>query len=284
MARQIVQLHPFAGKIALGYGDWNDTKQPGCDLIAYDPAEQSVVSYGHYATDAFWSIRTVGDELWALMTDPEVGTNPDAVIVNAEGTTSLVSAAMLNPWHLFDAVWWKGQPWLAGSISISGSQDAQGVWTRYMTTAGERWKIAWQGPSGRAYALFLLNDMLHVLTSWGRMYRTIDGQSWTQLAGSFSSQATKPMSCGGDVVYRGYWPGTGTGTLYRNDGVRQTTLLTGVRDHFVDGDALWVLGADGTISRDNAPITNAPAGARSLCALDRAIYIGTSDSHLWRYA
>jgi hypothetical protein len=284
-ARQIVQLHPFGGKLWLGYGDFQDTKQPGCDLICYDPTTEVFETLTHIATDALWGLRTLGDELWALVTDPEIGADPDAVIVAADGTfRELRGGLSPYPWHLFDAVEFNGKPYLAGSDRLT-SNDAATVWTTGKRADGAKiWPAAFQRPGVyRAYALFVLNGVLWVILSNGTAYTTASGTTWTLASPRFPTLMTKPLPWGDAVVYRSGWPALGPGALASFDGTKQVALGT-VQDHFVADGGLWALMSTGAIKREGQDVTTAPPNARSLAVLNDAVYVGTEDSHLWRFS
>lgn len=279
-ARIVVQIQPFNNQLFLGYGDWDDTAQKGCSLLAYSPSQAAILNYGHFATDAFWSHRVVNDQLFAMVTDPEVGTNPDIVSVSRSGSVGILQAAFPNPWHLFDAIAFNGRTFCAGSIAVDAKTDAQGIWGTYVVNSQIRWKILWKGNAGRCYGLFVVGGTLYGALSNGRSVKTTDGVTWT--AGpSMTSQMVKPLNYKGGVVYRGNWPAMGSGTLYSFNGTSQSSLQSGVRDHYVDGSNLWTLKSDGKIYRDNVLKLTAPARSMSLAILDGTLYVGTSDSHLW---
>jgi hypothetical protein len=283
--KQIVQLHPFAGRIYLGYGDFQDTKQPGCDLIAYDPAADTFETLTHVTTDALWGLRTVGADLWALVTDPEIGADPDAAIVAADGTLRLLAGGLTPyPWHLFDAVQFNGKTYLAGSDRAT-STDAATVWTSVTRADGATiWTAAFQR-SGvyRAYALFVVNGVLWAILSNGTAYTTVSGTTWTLASARFPTLTTKPLPLGIDVVYRSGWPGVGPGPLEMFDGTTRHALGT-VQDHFVDPiGTLWTLNAT-TVMRGSSKYADAPPNARSLAVLNDVLYVGTADSHLWQFA
>lgn len=292
LGRTIAQLHPFGGRIYLGYGDWNSTLQPGCDLIAYDPQAGAFVTVAHIATDALWSLRTIEGRLWALATDPEVGADPDALVVDADGSVSSVSGGLSPyPWHLFDACEFGGTMFLAGGLRTQtakdGVRDASWacVWRRDRRPDGVAvWtQIVLDKSTWRCYAVFPLNGSLWAICGNGKVFRSDDGKAWIDTGLSGPSTATKPMAYGDGVVFRNGWPATGTGMLGSFDG-RLLIATEMIRDHFVDdAGSLWELSGK-SIKRDVVSICPAPLNATALCVLDGVIYVGSSDSHLWRYA
>lgn len=285
--KQIVQCHPFAGRVYLGYGDWTSGKQDGCDLAYWDGT--AFGSVGHYATDAFWSLRTIAGDLWAIATDPEVGADPDAVIVAPDGSANTLWASRSPyPWHLFDGCDFGGHVYLAGALRAGSGASLGTVWRSPLpllipATTGAYWQTPLSRAAYRCYAVFPLGGALWAIFTDGSAWSSPDGTVWTRAAASFpGTPTTKPMPYAGGVVLRLGWPADGTGTLVRFDGQTRADLAV-VRDHFVDPDgALWTL-TDTAIGRDGTPVAQPPANARSLCVLDGAVYAGTADAHLWVY-
>lgn len=289
-ARKIVQLHPFNGNLYIGYGDWNNTIQPGCDLIYWDGAAYQTVT--HVRTDALWSLRTLGNELWALTTDPEVGADPDVTIVAADGSFRFIQGGLsMYPWHLFDACLFNGKPYVAGAYRTQTSDPggAEGDWGAVWTT-GKRadgatiWPFAYTYKSiYRAHAVFVIGQTIWAALYGGTTVSSTDGMTWNASPIRLAAITTKPLAYQGGVVYRSGWPGSGSGTLYSFDGITDSSLGP-VRDHFVDdAGALWTILTDGSVSKDGAIVATAPANAVSLAVMDGAVFVGTADSHVWMY-
>lgn len=291
-ARIIVQLHPFNGRIFLAYGDWNETRQRGCHVLAWNPDTRTIEDYGRYATDAFWTLRTVNDEMWALITDPEVGADPDAVVVGRDGSLREISGETEltpYPWHLFDVTWFNGKHYLFGADRSQGESKSWGtVWVHELRPDRHSdwyWRPVLQEPAViRTYAGFVLNGAMYAVHSNGQVDRTTDGTDWIRIAAVLPVTPVKPMVRQNSLVYvRSGWPGLyPTGDLLQFDGATASTVGA-VQDHFLDGSgSLWTMARE-TIAKDGEPVTSAPAGATSICVLDEAIYVGSSNSHLWRY-
>lgn len=288
----ICQLQPHNGKLYLGYGDWTATAQPGCDLIAWDVTASAFITITHIPTDALWSNRVVNNELWAITTDPEIGADPDVTIVRNDGSLRIVSGATEltpYPWHSFDAVWFNGREYLAGADRSKGESISYAtVWIhepRPLPRTDWYWRPVYQrtnSTTGRMYGLFVHNGQLHAAGSNGKIVRSPDGITWTELPFAVPAVLTKPMNRGSSVYYRQDWPGVAEGWLYEFVGYAQNALAI-VRDHYVDGADLWTLsGRD--VKKNNALVRNdAPIGARSIAAAWGKIYIGTADSHLWSF-
>lgn len=283
IGKRITQLHPHGGSIYLGYGEWTDTKQPGCDVVRWTgTAYESLL---HVPTDAIWNYRTVNGDCWAIVTDPEVGADPDAIIVRADGSLSSLSGSLSPyPWHLFDAIHWQGRTYVAGADRKTGKGT---VWRNDRRSDGrEIWPVVLAVAPYRMFALFAHGTRLYATDSGGTGYWTEDGVTWTALnrsAANFSGAATKPMAWHDAIIFRSGYPAMGDGVLYRFDGQRVDVFRQRVRDHYVDGDTLWTLELGG-VYRDGLSAFAAPDLACSIAADGGWLYAGTEDSHLWRRA
>lgn len=292
ISRVIVQLQPFAGRIFLGYGEW-DIGLDKCDLVAWNPGSdvfETVVS--SVATDAFWTLRNVGNELWALVTDPAVGTDPDVVAVSGDGSR-VIASADVAPWHLFDVCEWSGSIYLAGALR-DGEMSRGCVWRS--EDGGTQWQIALKlQDSERLYAIFTMDSKAYAVANNGRIWMTSDGVEWEWFAESLlpaGAECMRPVSAAGQIVFLGGWPAYGAQNAYAFNG--QTISAVGdprsILDIFSDSGLLLLLTSDGAMKQSNDLITwdtvsdSVPASARSLCVLADDLYVGTSDSHLWRLA
>lgn len=143
VARKITLLEPFAGRVYLGYGDFQATSQPGTDVICVDGDDYRTVLPG-VKTDALYDARRVADRLWYCVTDPEVGTDPDLVIVDEHHQANVESTPHVVPWHVFDAASFNGYAFLAGARRETDPfnccciwrRDSDGQWTAIDGTEG----------------------------------------------------------------------------------------------------------------------------------------------------
>lgn len=291
IGKRISQLHPHGGHVYAGYGEWTTTSQKGCDVVRWSEAagHESLI---HVATDALWSYRTVNGACWALVTDPEVGCDPDAVIVGADGSIrTLVGSRSPYPYHLFDAIFWRGKTYVCGGLRTQAKDGVVNaswgtVWREDPATSGPPiWTATMTVKSTyRVHALFAIGDRLWAIDGRGVGHWTMDGSTWTEVPRStltFRPTPSKPQALGDAVVLRSGWPAFGVGDLWVFDGSRTSVLRPRVRDHHVDGAILWTL-ESGSVYQDGAPYCPAPDGAVSLAVLDGWLYVGTADGHLWR--
>lgn len=289
LSRAIVQLQPYGHRIFLGYGEW-DVGLDHCDLIAWNTESSALeILTTDVATDAFWALRVVNNELWALVTDPAVGTDPDAAVFDGQNTR-IVNDPNINPWHLFDIQEWKGALYLAGANRV-GDESYAAIWRSI--DGGTSWEITFQTRDIlRMHGLFNLGDLFYAVGVQGEAWTTIDGQSWIATPTTLlprGSICVHPMVIAETAVYLNGWPAYGPQGLCEYDGqqARIREDIGSVVSASVDGASITVLTEDRRILQSTdlssweVVDSNVPVNGRSICAHDGSVYIGTADSHLW---
>jgi len=292
VSRVIEQLQPFGERIFLGYGEW-DIGLDRCSLMAWNTeSERYETVADDVPTDAFWVIRVVNDELWALVTDPSVGTDPDAVVFDGVNVRTLESS-QVSPWHLFDIQAWTDALYLAGANRV-GEESHGAVWQS--TDNGASWKLVLDLPdNARITGLFILEGQLYAVGLQGKLWQTDDGVNWTPSPVdllSWEMECVRPLVAAGQALYLGGWSVYNALNLYAFDGRKVTAIASdwSVYDIVRDDDSLLILTNDRSIKRTTDLVhweivaTNAPQRARSLCVLDQTIYVGTADSRLWKWS
>ena len=290
ISRVIIQLQPYGHRIFLGYGEW-DYGLDYCDLIAWNTEAQAFEQMAvDVATDAFWTLRVVNNELWALVTDPSVGTDPDAAVFDGQ-ITSLVNSSFLTPWHLFEILEWHGAIFLAGA-NRAGDESTGCVWSS--ADGGKSWGIALEtSTSIRIHGLFPLDDLLYAVGLQGETWTTKDGSSWITAPMNLlprGSICVRPIVFADQAFYLNGWSPYGPQDLCAFDGevARLLSDVGGVFDVYAEGSTSMVLTADQRILQSvdlvawDVTAADVPPTGRSLCTLNSSLYVGTTDSHLWR--
>jgi hypothetical protein len=187
------------------------------------------------------------------------------------------------------------------------STDGGSTWAQVLSVSGRH----------RAYFIFPLNGYVWVQTIYlasganaldSVARRSSNGTSWSNSSVNLLPQnegcGWKPYVIGSQAAYLTK-PGTGedhsTFTIINNadnyltvfDGsttVTEKTAIGTVYDHHFDGTTLYVLTQAQEIltTTDLSTFTevtdDAPAAGRSICVDDEGvIYVGTTDSHLWKF-
>ncbi len=165
VARTIWAVRPYNGRVYLGYGDWNVNTGP-CDLIYWDGAAY-YAAISTFATEAIDHLYVVNGELWALPSDPTVGTNPDYARIN--GTIPTI-ANLSEPSHVhMFGVCRKasdGSLYLAGSYS--GADNNVSIWRS--ANNGTTWARVRQEPQTAGLRYWSVQDL--------------NGTLWTQRDGT----------------------------------------------------------------------------------------------------
>ncbi len=301
--RQLKSLAAWNGKIYAGYGDYNSNTGP-VYLTPYDPATNSFAATPEHAADTesieVW--KQIGNKMFALHVDPK--SHWGAAYSVSEGSTSSAATTWTNNMpptmtHVFGIA-----NLSATDIYISGSKDngsAENEEAKVFrsTDGGATWNESLSIPNRGGY-----NRMYFVGTVGGQVYAqnystsdfagsnpqvaawVFNGSSWSKTTALTSSGI---LSKAGE--FNGKMLAMWGGSLVSFDGRSTTTVRSSVKDYKVHSDgyvyALSTVNSQVLVVRSKdlvtwEQITVAPATARSLALLGTTIYVGTSDSELYK--
>jgi len=288
--RILATLTAHNGRLYAGYGDIDKNTGP-IAVAAYDPALRAFVREWTSDTEAIYTFRVISGRLVAPAVDPR----------------SAADYAVGPPWqdlrpiaadHVYDAASLGGRElWLAGSQGLDSvlwrvNEDGHGT---------EVLRVPPADTSGADFGRFYF-----VLTHLGRLYvhardyhrgpkpasLVWDGERWADgpnLLPISEAQGWHPQAFAGRVVYLSRQTVLPEGSrLLVFDGTAVTLpLAERLRDIAVVGERLVALTVGGRIlvSSNLAQWTDsmqAPAGARSIGALGRNLYVGTAAGKLYR--
>jgi hypothetical protein len=293
--RTLSSLYPFDGKLYAGYGT------AGHDIAPWDPdADAFLWEWEARTAEGCFNYRAWNGRLFAPSNQVEASVDYSVGTPWEDG--DVPSGLHLYDMNRDDA----GDLWIVGS---SGSLAT--AWKS--EDDGASWQAALQvAPLGGTYARFYFVGVYR-----GNVYvQAIDnpeigphptslvweGAGWEEgpdLLPYASSpgnnytrgQGWRPEEFGGRMLYT-KWGAYGignSGLLYAFDGTTADTVFSryGVKDFTVAEDRIWILDRfdeiwSGTDLDSLEPIGNAPVGARSVGMLGGAVYVGTTDSHLFR--
>jgi hypothetical protein len=311
--RTIQELQPFGAYVYLGYGDWSNNTGP-VDLRRLDlAAERYETRYAAMQTESVLRLRVIDGVLYAVGQDPIQGTQPDYVRDDGAAAT-LVSNATVDGAHLFDVLKFSvdGKLYLTGQSHGAGSQSPgavaghdAAVW--YSSDDGATWTTKVVDITyGRIVGMPDVGGYLWAQpVSWSTgsirptAYRSANGATWTSTSADLIPQSNgnvwKPYTLAGRSVYLTHWSFASPLDAIPNyvttfDGTT-VTEITGIGqaiDLHYDGQWLWVLTEAGTIvatfdfSEWFAVADAVPAGAKSVCAVDGRLYVGTAGSEVYR--
>lgn len=133
---------------------------------------------------------------------------------------------------------------------------------------------------------------LYALEGTGRVWKSTDGVAWFPASRlGFSDALHKPIPVEGGCLFRRRFPVEGPNDLMRYTGQELAEVVhAGVCDHTLGDDgAVYVLTTDQVlkVSGDGTSfatfVADVPDGACSIAQSDGMTYVGTMDSHIWRF-
>jgi hypothetical protein len=284
-------LQAWDGKIWAGYGDWINNTGP-IAITPFDPATGTFAAAPSIVdqTEAIERWVVIGDKLYAPSADPRGGFSTDFAVGTASGGSGPWSqSGAVGMTHAFDMATLTGTDlWLVGSqvndAVIYRSLDGGATWqSSYRISGTERKGLRFYGVAaynGKLYAQ--VGDSNGVIHSRSVVF---DGTSWSSgpALGALSDSAT----FAGKLISRsGYF----VGSLMAFDGTTQTTAYAnGFLNYAIDGDTIYVLDGYGNVksSKDlvnwNLVTNSAPATAHGIAVINGQIYLGGSDSAIYKY-
>jgi hypothetical protein len=286
--RILATLEPFGGKLYVGYGDYSWNTGP----ISITPWTGSAFGATEFVadTEAIYTFRQIGGLLYVPSIDPR-GFSADYVVGSPWSSASPVGAA-----HAFDMATLTGSDlWICGA-SYNGNAS---VWRSL--DGGASWALSLTVPplgafqTGRFYGCAVYNGRLYVQayshpSGAHPTSKVFDGRSWSDgpdlAMGASLSHAR--VFAGKLVFMTQFHPGILAGAMRSFDG---TTALnigpTTVYDFAINAGTLYALGSDGWV-RTTTDLVNWTAigkvgrKARSVAVFNGAVYVGGTDSKLYR--
>ena len=285
VGKQILDLTAFEGKVYAGFGDYGANTGP-IPVEAIDPVT-GAQSREHVAdTEAVYNFRVINGRMYVPSIDPR--TSADYSVDGPWTSQSSVAA-----YHVYDMATLTGTDlWMVGSKGYDAvawrSLDGGATWTESLTVAPRRPDL---GDYSRFYFAGVLNGKLYVQANDARMGAhptslAFDGTTWSAAPSMISGReyGWKPVEFNGKLVFHGRGHGS-VAAVKVFDGTSVTTVGSGY-DIEVAGRVLYLLDDTGAIrstrnlSRWKVEGT-APAGARSLAASGRQLFVGTASSEIW---
>lgn len=284
--KTIHDLEVLNDKLYAGYGDYNANTGP----IHVNPLNLStntfVGSQLSVPTEEISKYRIINGKLYAPTIDP-IG-----------GATAAAGYGIGEPWvlnnsvtaeHVFDVATLNGTDlWLAGS---RGGSTAT-AW--HSTDGGSTWEIVQTDTGGgngyeRYYWVASINNKIYMQAASvtpAPPVRIFDGTTWT----TGTTSVIAPVSAVPKVDTFNNRIITRQNGLSAFDGTTIQTILGfsgGVKDVYVDGEYMYVLRSNNTLTR-TTNITNwqelgtVPSVATSIAIYNRYLYFGGTDSGIYR--
>lgn len=290
--RALVALCPWRGRLYVGYGDYQENTGP-IEVTAWDPVRRGFASFHSSDTEAIYNYRVIGDSLYAPATDRR--DNADYAVGEPWRDERHVTVA-----HAYDMATFDGSDrWLVGSAE--GGDYRPTAWRS--TDGGAHWSIAHQPQgTGRYYFAAVFLQKLYV-ERWARRplgpSEVFDGTSWNpgpELL-PLGGHGFRPIVFAGRLVYAtkqtlntqySELMATPNKLISFDGAVASVAFDRELLDFFGNERDLLVLDTEGAIwrTRDLVSWSRVATGAglqlRSLAVLDDVLYVGTTDSKLYR--
>ena len=294
MGKTIATLRAWNGKLYSGYGDYGANTGPISVTPFSGSAFAGVPALEAADTEAIWSYRPIGGKLYAPSVDPRVSSD-FAVTTGDSGGPSWLNASPVRTTHAFDMVTLTGDDlWLVGSSGHDAvawrSLDGGSTWKEELrvppmsTTTGDFARFYAAGVyGGKLYVQAMdFNAGLHPRS------KVFDDAGWSE-GPTLGSVFTHTEAFSGKLVFHAtFHSGNYAARLMAFDGTRSTVVSPSpIYDYTIDADTLYVLSTDGKVlsSRDLTSWTQvgtAPTVARSIGVMNGTIYVGGSDSAIYK--
>jgi hypothetical protein len=282
-------LKHWNGAIYAGYGDYGTNTGP----IAITPFALSTNRFA--AEPAFWTdseelsvFRVLNGNLYAPSIDPRIADDYSETPLAGPWT----GLDVVESTHVYDMAARKGNElWMVGSAGYNAvawrSPDGGVTWSNALTVPPRN-----SGEFARFYFAGVHQNALYVqvVDNGGGKHPTskvFDGNDWSDgpdlLPQGGYGYDTEPFD--GQLVYLAQWP---LSSLRSFDGAEVTNTGQVFYNYSVDGDTLYGLGENGQIRKTTDLRrwtqfeTAAPEAARSIVVVDGVIYVGTTDSRVYR--
>lgn len=305
-SRMVASLTPFNGRIYAGYGDTvSNEPSLGVTLVAWDETSQTFLpSIGTLESYADFRMRNLGGTLWVPGGDQINARGTQTVWATIDSGHNFVQTANGLPtvYHLMDITSFNGHTLMCGSKYVSGVCSLGVVWRFNGSTWDEKIVMGTcgDGLDRRIYGFCRTGDgkiyarSTNVVTT----YESSDGLNWTAAVAAANPQiAATTLFTGTVTMYRG---------THRPPGTAVSVSRYGPTSLFGSNIGLPAPGAvDMCLDNENRPwylcpsmiyrsidtgasaftsFVAPPANASAICVTDQYIYVGTTDSHLWRKA
>jgi hypothetical protein len=313
--KTIATLKAWNGKLYAGFGDYGANTGPitvnafdGTSFASTLPRDQLPSCAQGIAnpqacnadTEALYEYHNLSRGLYASSVDPR-GSNPNYVFGTAGGPGL---ATWQNPAgfaeHAFDLATLTGSDlWVVGSKYGTGteaaawrSQDGGASWEESLSVGPIDPNLTCMGYPNftRFYGAGVLNGKLYVTAtdcSGGAQpaSKVFNGTSWSD--GPHLPTFNHAETFAGKMVFvPEMHSGIGGGALQAFDGTTVTNVGPTVTDYTIDGNTIYALGG-GKVQKSQdlvnwTVVATAPSVARSIAVMNGSVYLGGTDSAIYR--
>ena len=303
--RPLTSLAAWNGKVYAGYGDWNKNTGP-VYVTPFDPATNTFSSTSEHIADTesieIW--KEIGGKLYGLHVDPKSHNGAAYSLADATTGTAVWSNQKLPTMtHIFGITEGSSpsELFIAGQLD-EGSPDNEVAKVYRSADGGATWSQSLSVPSRGGF-----NRMMFVAKLGSSIYAqnlstanfsggspstqawVFNGSSWskaTPITGTYNPY--KGSEFAGKIVAQTSPYG---GSLVAYDGRSTTTVRSSIRDYKVHSDGyLYVLAYNNSglsVMRTKdltawEEVSVVPNTSSSLALLGNTVYVGTSESQLYK--
>jgi hypothetical protein len=290
--KTLITLQLWKGKLYSGYGDYTANTGP-IALTTFDGTRFASAPELRADTEAIWTFRVIADRLYAPSIDPRVSSD-FAVGTGAGGGASWSNPTVVRSTHAFDIVTLTGSDlWIVGSDGYDAaawrSLDGGATWQEVLTVPSISGIF---DDFARFYGAAVYQGKLYLQAKdyYGAVHPTskvFDGTGWTNgpNLGTFNHAE---VFAGKLLYHGGLHAGWSSNYLKAFNGVSsQVVLSSPIYDYKIVGNDLYTLGSDGRIRKSQDLLTwtsvaKAPNNARSIAVFNGSVYVGGTDSSLYK--
>ncbi len=291
--KAVVTLQSWNGKLYSGFGDYTANTGP----IALTPFDRSGFRSApelNADTEAVWTFRVIDGNLYIPSTDPRISSD-FAMGSSVAGGTSWTNPTVVGAAHVYDVasltgsdLWLVGAAW-DGTAAVWRSLDRGVTWKRLLSVAPIS-SVA--GDFARFYGAAVYQGKLYVQARdyYGSVHPTskvFDGTSWSD-GPSLGTFNHAELFAGRLVYHGGVHAGWSFHLLKAFDGVTTQVVLPWlIYDFKIAGDTIYTLATDGQVRKSRDLVTwnslaTAPLTARSIGVFKGSVYVGGTDSSLYK--
>jgi hypothetical protein len=291
VGRTVVTLQSWNGKLYSGFGDYGANTGP-IAVTPFDGARFASTPELSADTEAIYTFRVINGKLYAPSIDTRAGSDY-AVGTPVGGGASWTNPTVVGSIHAFDIVSLTGSDlWLVGSQGFDAvvwrSLDGGTSWEKVLAV-GPVSGVA--GDFARFYGAGVYQGKLYVQARdfFGAAHPTsmvFDGTSWSDGPSLGTFNHAEPFA--GRLVYHGGFHTGRPASLRTFDGVTaQVVLPSPLYDFKIVGNTIYTLATDGQVWKSRNLVTwkslaTAPPTSRSIAVFKGSVYVGGTDSSLYK--
>ncbi|MES2970896.1 MAG: Ig-like domain-containing protein [Patescibacteria group bacterium] len=292
LGKSLLTLQAWNGHLYAGYGDMY-ANIPSVAITPFDPATNTFSSSPliNSGTSALYLYRPIGSNLFAPAMDREGATDYAKGALDS-GNENWRDYTPLDVSHAYDLRTLNGT-----DLYVVGSQGRDAVVWRSADN-GATWAESLRMPTTTSYYGFyfagVYNNRLYVqvydsFNGAQTKSKVFDGSAWSDGPSiiSLGGYGFHSEVFNGQMIFQGRLPSEASDLMAFN-GTKTTKIFNGtIYNYTIDGAYLYALSSTGVVYRTTdlanwQTVASAPSTSRSIAILNNTIFVGTTDSTLYK--